>query len=120
MAWSHNRMRQNIGGRVFSVVKLYRSGHHSFIKAPRPCQDVSLRRGMDRGESGGHDMQLHEYRAKLSVIRSFAAPAQGPHGGDVMVAPVSSEFVEAARFAITGNARPAASCPAHRFRSHLI
>ena len=39
-------------------------------------------------------MQLHEYRAKLSAIRSFAAPAQCPHCGDVMVAPVSSEFVE--------------------------
>jgi len=50
---------------------------------------------MDRGEgSGGRDMQLHEYRAKLSAIRSFAAPAQCPHCGDVMVAPVSSEFVE--------------------------
>ena len=39
-------------------------------------------------------MQLHEYRAKLSAIRSFAAPAQCPRCGDVMVAPVSSEFVE--------------------------
>jgi len=39
-------------------------------------------------------MQLHEYRATLSVIRSFAASAQCPHCGDVMVAPVSSEFVE--------------------------
>jgi hypothetical protein len=89
MAWSHKYR-----GRVFSIVKFYRTGHHSFIKASRPCQDVSLRRGMDRGESGGHDMQLHEYRAKLSVIRSFAASAQCPHCGDVMVAPVSSEFVE--------------------------
>jgi hypothetical protein len=52
--------------------------------------------GMDRGEeeSGGRAMQLHEFRAKLSAIRSFAAPAQCPHCGDVMVAPVSSEFVE--------------------------
>lgn len=39
-------------------------------------------------------MQLHEYRAKLSAIRSFAAPAHCPRCGDVMVAPVSSEFVE--------------------------
>lgn len=39
-------------------------------------------------------MQLHEFRAKLSAIRNFAAPAQCPHCGDVMVAPVSSEFVE--------------------------
>ena len=38
-------------------------------------------------------MQLHEYRAKLSAIRGFAAP-RCPHCGDVMVAPVSSEFVE--------------------------
>jgi uncharacterized protein with PIN domain len=50
---------------------------------------------MDRGEeSGGRDMQLHEFRAKLSAIRSFAAPTQCPHCGDVMVAPNSSEFVE--------------------------
>jgi len=39
-------------------------------------------------------MQLHEYRAKLSAIRAFAAPIRCPHCGDVMVAPVSSEFVE--------------------------
>ena len=39
-------------------------------------------------------MQLHDFRAKLSAIRSFAAPTQCPHCGDVMVAPVSSEFVE--------------------------
>ncbi len=39
-------------------------------------------------------MQLHEYRAKLSAIRTFAAPTHCPHCGDVMVAPVSSEFVE--------------------------
>jgi hypothetical protein len=80
---------------VFFVVKPYRAGHHSFIKASRPCHDASLQKAMDRGEgSGGRDMQLHEYRAKLSAIRSFAAPAQCPHCGDVMVAPVSSEFVE--------------------------
>jgi hypothetical protein len=81
---------------VFSVVKLYRSGHYSFIKASRPCHDAPLREGMDRGEeeSGGRDMQLYEFRAKVSAIRSFAAPAQCPHCGDVMVAPVSSEFVE--------------------------
>ena len=39
-------------------------------------------------------MQLHELRTKLSAIRSFAAPAQCPQCGDVMVAPTSSEFVE--------------------------
>lgn len=39
-------------------------------------------------------MQLHEYRAKLSAIRSFAAPTQCQVCGEVMVAPVSSEFVE--------------------------
>jgi transposase-like protein len=49
---------------------------------------------MDRGAKGGRDMQLHEYRAKLAAIRAFAAPMCCPHCGDVMVAPVSSEFVE--------------------------
>ncbi|HEY7232056.1 MAG TPA: hypothetical protein VH558_16985 [Pseudolabrys sp.] len=39
-------------------------------------------------------MQLHGYRAKLSAIRAFAAPVRCPHCGYVMVAPVSSEFVE--------------------------
>lgn len=39
-------------------------------------------------------MQLQEFRAKLSAIRSFAAPTQCPQCGDMMVAPVSSEFVE--------------------------
>ena len=39
-------------------------------------------------------MQLHEYRAKLSAIRTFAAPIRCPDCGDGMVAPVSSEFVE--------------------------
>jgi len=39
-------------------------------------------------------MQLQEFWAKLSAIRSFAAPAQCPQCGEVMVAPVSSEFVE--------------------------
>jgi hypothetical protein len=45
-------------------------------------------------ESGDRDMQLHDFRTKLSAIRSFAAPTQCPQCGDVMVAPVSSEFVE--------------------------
>ena len=39
-------------------------------------------------------MQLHEYWAKLSTIRAFAAPTHCPHCGDLMVAPISSEFVE--------------------------
>lgn len=39
-------------------------------------------------------MQLHELRKKISAIRSFATPTQCPQCGDVMVAPVSSEFVE--------------------------
>ena len=39
-------------------------------------------------------MQLHEYWAKRSAIRAFATPIRGPHCGDVMVAPVSSEFIE--------------------------
>lgn len=38
-------------------------------------------------------MQLHEYRAKLSAIRAFAS-LRCPHCDDLMVAPVSSEFVE--------------------------
>lgn len=39
-------------------------------------------------------MQLHDYRAKLSAIRAFAAPIRCPQCDDLMVAPVSSEFVE--------------------------
>jgi uncharacterized protein with PIN domain len=39
-------------------------------------------------------MQLHEYWTKLSTIRAFANPTRCPHCGDLMVAPVSSEFVE--------------------------
>ena len=39
-------------------------------------------------------MQLHSHQAKLSAIRTFAAPMRCPHCGDWMVAPVSSEFVE--------------------------
>jgi hypothetical protein len=39
-------------------------------------------------------MRLHTYRTKLSAIRAFAAPMRCPRCGDVMVAPVSSEFVE--------------------------
>jgi hypothetical protein len=39
-------------------------------------------------------MQLHSRLAKLSAIRTFSAPMRCPRGGDWMVAPVSSEFVE--------------------------
>jgi hypothetical protein len=39
-------------------------------------------------------MQHHIDTARLSVIRAFAAPAQCPNCGDVMVAPIMSEFVE--------------------------
>ena len=39
-------------------------------------------------------MQLHEYRAKLSAIRAFATPARCPNCGDLMVAPIASEFIE--------------------------
>ncbi|HEY6861531.1 MAG TPA: hypothetical protein VI358_17315 [Pseudolabrys sp.] len=39
-------------------------------------------------------MQLQEYRAKLSTIRAFAAPARCPNCGDLMVAPIASEFIE--------------------------
>ena len=40
-------------------------------------------------------MTMHTINtARLSAIRAFAAPAQCPHCGDVMVAPIMSEFVE--------------------------
>jgi hypothetical protein len=39
-------------------------------------------------------MQLHEYYPKLSAIRALANPMRCPHCDDLMVAPVSSEFVE--------------------------
>jgi uncharacterized protein with PIN domain len=39
-------------------------------------------------------MQLHAYWTKLFALRTFAAPMRCPQCGDVMVAPVSSEFVE--------------------------
>ena len=39
-------------------------------------------------------MQLHEYWAKLSAIRAFATPARCPNCGDLMVAPIASEFIE--------------------------
>ena len=38
-------------------------------------------------------MHLHPDTAMLSVIRAFAAPAHCPHCGDLMVAPLMSEFV---------------------------
>lgn len=39
-------------------------------------------------------MQLHGNPATLSSIRAFAVPTHCPHCGDLMVAPVVSEFVE--------------------------
>ena len=36
----------------------------------------------------------HLDTARLSAIRTFAAPARCPHCGDLMVAPIHSEFVE--------------------------
>jgi predicted RNA-binding Zn-ribbon protein involved in translation (DUF1610 family) len=39
-------------------------------------------------------MQFHINTATLSVLRAFAAPAHCPHCGDVMVAPIQSEFVD--------------------------
>ena len=39
-------------------------------------------------------MTLHVNTAKLSALRAFAAPAHCPHCGDLMVAPLMSEFVE--------------------------
>ena len=39
-------------------------------------------------------MQLHIDTARLSSFRSFSTLAHCPHCGDLMVAPVLSEFVE--------------------------
>ena len=39
-------------------------------------------------------MQLHECWTRFSTVRSFATPTRCPHCGDLMVAPISSEFVE--------------------------
>jgi hypothetical protein len=38
-------------------------------------------------------MTLHVNTAKLTALRAFAAPAHCPHCGDLMVAPLMSEFV---------------------------
>jgi hypothetical protein len=43
---------------------------------------------------GGIDMQLHCSQANGGGLRAFAAPARCPHCGDLMIAPVVSEFVE--------------------------
>lgn len=40
------------------------------------------------------DMRLHIDTARLSDLRTFAAPAHCPHCGDLMIAPLMSEFVE--------------------------
>ena len=37
---------------------------------------------------------LHCDTAKLDALRAFASPAHCPHCGDLMVAPVVSEFVQ--------------------------
>ena len=39
-------------------------------------------------------MQIQIDTARLSVISAFAAPAHCPHCGDLMVAPIVSEFVD--------------------------
>ena len=39
-------------------------------------------------------MQIHIDTARLSRLRAYAAPTRCPHCGDVMVAPIVSEFVE--------------------------
>jgi transcription elongation factor Elf1 len=39
-------------------------------------------------------MQIHVHTARLARLRAFAASARCPHCGDLMVAPISSEFVE--------------------------
>jgi hypothetical protein len=55
--------------------------------------------GYDSGKEGdsqreAHVMTIHVSTAKLSALRAFAAPAHCPHCGDLMVAPMMSEFVE--------------------------
>jgi hypothetical protein len=40
------------------------------------------------------DMLVHIDTARLSTLRAFAAPARCLHCGDLMVAPLMSEFVE--------------------------
>jgi hypothetical protein len=57
-------------------------------------------------------MQLHCNPAALSSFRSFAAPAHCPHCGDLMVAPIVSEFVEG------GEIRHHWECEACGERSH--
>jgi hypothetical protein len=44
------------------------------------------------GKKGSRDMYLHHCRAEF--FRAFTAPTRCPHCDDLMVAPVSSEFVE--------------------------
>jgi hypothetical protein len=39
-------------------------------------------------------MQLRTDTAKLAQLRAFVSPIRCPHCGDLMVAPVVSEFVE--------------------------
>jgi hypothetical protein len=39
-------------------------------------------------------MQLQSATPTIALIRDFAAPARCPHCNDLMVAPVSTEFVQ--------------------------
>ena len=39
-------------------------------------------------------MHLHEYWARLSALRAFANSIRCPICGDLLVAPVASEFIE--------------------------
>ena len=50
-----------------------------------------MERGTDEEETG---TMLHCGTAKLDTLRAFARPARCPYCGDLMVAPVASEFVE--------------------------
>jgi predicted RNA-binding Zn-ribbon protein involved in translation (DUF1610 family) len=82
---------------------VYGASDHLSQKLSAPATTVSLNRlavatmrryspARTGEEIGSGDMDLHHYRAKLS--RAFTAPTRCPHCGDLMVAPVSSEFVE--------------------------
>ncbi len=52
------------------------------------------------GDTTQEALDMHGHRharidtARLSALRAFAAPAHCPHCGDLMVAPLMSEFVE--------------------------
>jgi hypothetical protein len=77
------------------VTKPYCIGHQSFVCRTHPRHDEPLRRSLFKDSlEGGRAMQLHCHQDHLRHIRAYAAPARCPHCGDIMVAPIHSEFVE--------------------------